>query len=79
MFQAILSINNPHPDIFIVVRIDKILQGTINQVTEPYVKAAKDPRLGLKVHKTVQSYANRLASYKMPFAWAAKPLFRYTC
>ncbi|CAG9099870.1 unnamed protein product [Plutella xylostella] len=74
--QVQLSINNPHPDLFIVVRIDKILQGHVNQVMEPYLKATKDPRLGLKVHKTVQAYANRVGSYKMPFAWAAKPLFR---
>lgn len=77
LLQAILSINNPHPDIFIVIRIDKILQGNVHQVSEPYVKAAKDPRLGLKVHKSVKSYAARLGSYRMPFAWAAKPLFRY--
>lgn len=74
--QVILSVNNPHPDIFIVVRIDKILQGGICQVAEPYLKAAKDPRLGLKVHKAVRTYANRVGMYRMPFAWAAKPLFR---
>ncbi|XP_052757821.1 dedicator of cytokinesis protein 9 isoform X1 [Galleria mellonella] len=74
--QVVLSINNPHPDLFLVVKIDKILQGHVNQVLEPYLKATKDPRLGLKVHKTVQAYANRVGSYRMPFAWAAKPLFR---
>lgn len=68
--------NNPHPELFIVVRIDKILQGHVNQVLEPYLKATKDPRLGLKVHKNVQAYANRVGAYKMPFAWAAKPLFK---
>lgn len=72
-----MSVNNPHPDLFLVVKIDKILQGHVSQVLEPYMKATKDPRLGLKVHKTVQSYANRVGNYKMPFAWAAKPLLRY--
>lgn len=28
--QCILSVTNPHPDIFLVVRIDKILQGEIS-------------------------------------------------
>ncbi|KAL4715192.1 hypothetical protein ACJJTC_012239 [Scirpophaga incertulas] len=74
--QAVLSVNNPHPDLFLVVKIDKILQGHVSQVLEPYLKATKDPRLGLKVHKTVQAYANRVGSYRMPFAWTAKPLFR---
>ncbi|XP_050675433.1 dedicator of cytokinesis protein 9-like [Leptidea sinapis] len=74
--QVVLSVNNPHSDLFLVVRIDKILQGHVNHVLEPYLKATKDPRLGLKVHKAVQAYANRVGSYRMPFAWAAKPLFR---
>ncbi|KPI93942.1 Dedicator of cytokinesis protein 9 [Papilio xuthus] len=74
--QVVLSVNNPHPELFLVVKIDKILQGHVSQVLEPYLKATKDPRLGLKVHKTVQAYANRVGNYRMPFAWAAKPLFR---
>ncbi|RVE53287.1 hypothetical protein evm_002120 [Chilo suppressalis] len=74
--QVVLSVNNPHPDLFLVVKIDKILQGHVSQVLEPYLKATKDPRLGLKVHKTVQAYANRVGSYRMPFAWTAKPLIR---
>ncbi|XP_063376067.1 dedicator of cytokinesis protein 9 [Cydia fagiglandana] len=74
--QVLLSINNPHPDLFLVVKIDKILQGHVSQVLEPYLKATKDPRLGLKVHKTVQSYAHRVGTYRMPFAWTAKPLFK---
>ncbi|XP_026738501.1 dedicator of cytokinesis protein 9 isoform X2 [Trichoplusia ni] len=74
--QVMLSVNNPHPDLFLVVKIDKILQGHVSQVLEPYLKATKDPRLGLKVHKTVQAYANRVGTYRMPFAWAAKPLYK---
>ncbi|KAG6459344.1 dedicator of cytokinesis protein 9 isoform X2 [Manduca sexta] len=74
--QVILSVNNSHPDIFLVVKIDKILQGHVSQVLEPYMKATKDPRLGLKVHKTVQAYGNRVGAYRMPFAWTAKPLYR---
>ncbi|XP_028029187.1 dedicator of cytokinesis protein 9 [Bombyx mandarina] len=74
--QVVLSVNNPHPDLFLVVKIDKILQGHVSQVLEPYMKATKDPRLGLKVHKNVQAYGNRVGNYKMPFAWAAKPLYK---
>ncbi|KAH0567488.1 dedicator of cytokinesis protein 9 isoform X3 [Cotesia glomerata] len=74
--QAIFSISNPHPDIFLVVRIEKILQGSICQTSEPYVRATKDPRLGLKVHKNVRACCQRLGNYRMPFAWSARPLFR---
>ncbi|XP_012262836.2 dedicator of cytokinesis protein 9 isoform X6 [Athalia rosae] len=74
--QAIFSVSNPHPDIFLVVRIDKILQGGICQTSEPYIRATKDPRLGLKIHKQVKASCQRLGNYTMPFAWAARPLFR---
>jgi len=55
----VFSISNPHPDIFIVVKIDKILQGGICQTTEPYIRSTKDPRLGLRVHKTVKTCCQR--------------------
>lgn len=57
--QAILSVSNPHPEIFLVVRIDKILQGGICQTSEPYLRATKDPRLGLKIHKQVKASCQR--------------------
>lgn len=59
MLQAIFNINNPHPDIFLVVRIDKLLQGNIYQISEPYLRATKDPRLGLKVHKQARACCQR--------------------
>lgn len=74
--QAVFSVSKPHPDIYLVLRIDKILQGSITQVAEPYTRSTKDPRLGLKVHKTVRASSQRLGKYRMPFAWTARPLFR---
>lgn len=74
--HAIFSITAPHPDIFLVVKIEKILQGGINNTSEPYLKAAKDPKMGLKLHKSVKCYSQKIGHYRMPFAWAARPLFR---
>lgn len=74
--QAILSVSAPNPDIFLVVKIEKILQGGINNTSEPYIKAGKDPKMGLKVKNTVLKYSQKIGHYRMPFAWAARPLFR---
>lgn len=74
--QAILNVTVPHPDIFIVVRIEKILQGGINQSTDAYLKAAKDSKMGAKTLKTIKQYSQRVKHYTMPWAWTARPLFR---
>ena len=74
--QAIFNVTVPHPDIFVVVRIEKILQGSINPSTEPYLKAGKDPKLGCKTLKTIKQYCHRVKHYTMPWAWTARPLFR---
>ena len=74
--QAILSVTNAHPDIFLVVRIEKVLQGGIYQATEPYIKVNKDQKFALKVYRNVDACCTRHGNYRMPFAWAARPLFR---
>lgn len=74
--QAIMSVTNPHPDVFIVVRIEKILQGPIAQSAEPYIKITKDPKTGLKLRKSVIQNAQKIGHYRMPFAICMRPLFR---
>lgn len=74
--QAVLSITNAHSDIFLVVRIEKVLQGGICQTTEPYTRATKDPKVGMKVQKNFIACCQRLGNYRMPFAWTARPLFK---
>lgn len=74
--KAILSVTAPHPDVFLVVKIDKILQGGINNTSDAYLKAGKDPKMGLKLNKNVRLYSQKIGHYRMPFAWAVRPLFQ---
>ncbi|KRF81804.1 uncharacterized protein Dvir_GJ17604, isoform I [Drosophila virilis] len=74
--QCMLSVSAPHADIYLVLRIEKVLQSSIAQAAEPYLKAARDAKLGQKVHKAAKSCAQHIGHYRQPFAWAARPLFK---
>ncbi|KAJ8350269.1 hypothetical protein SKAU_G00253990 [Synaphobranchus kaupii] len=74
--QGVFSVTCPHPDIFLVARIEKILQGSITHCAEPYMKSSDSNKAALKVLKNAKLVCGRLGQYRMPFAWAARPLFR---
>uniref|UniRef100_A0A1I8PPX3 Dedicator of cytokinesis protein 9 n=1 Tax=Stomoxys calcitrans TaxID=35570 RepID=A0A1I8PPX3_STOCA len=74
--QGIFSVTAAHPEIFLVLKIEKILQCNIVQAAEPYLKANRDPKFAQKLHKNIRNYAQNIGHYRQPFAWAAKPLFK---
>ncbi|XP_029462552.1 dedicator of cytokinesis protein 11 isoform X3 [Rhinatrema bivittatum] len=76
--QGIFSVTNPHPDIFLVARVEKVLQGSITHCAEPYIKNSEPVKTAQKVHKIAKLICSRLGQYKMPFAWAARPVFKDT-
>lgn len=39
--SAVFDILNPSPDMFLVVRVEKVLQGDVNECVEPYIKDDK--------------------------------------
>lgn len=52
--------SKPHSDIYLVLRIDKVLQGSLVRVSEPYIKATTNYKdNGLKVCKAVKNICSR--------------------
>ncbi|XP_054829129.1 dedicator of cytokinesis protein 9 isoform X2 [Eublepharis macularius] len=74
--QGIFSVMCPHPDIFLVARIEKVLQGSITHCAEPYMKSSDSSKVAQKVLKNAKQACQRLGQYRMPFAWAARSLFK---
>ncbi|GCB72056.1 hypothetical protein scyTo_0001806 [Scyliorhinus torazame] len=74
--QGIFSVTCPHQDIFLVARVEKVLQGGITQCAEPYMKSSDSAKVAQKVLKNAKQACTRLGQYRMPFAWAARPVFK---
>ncbi|GBP46865.1 Dedicator of cytokinesis protein 6 [Eumeta japonica] len=69
--SAVFDVLNPSPDVFLVVRFEKVLQGDINECVEPYIKDDKNRE---KVRAGAQAACERLGKFRMPFAWTAVSL-----
>ncbi|KAM6893914.1 dedicator of cytokinesis protein 9-like [Xenentodon cancila] len=74
--QGVFSVTCPHPEIFLVARVEKVLQGGITHCTEPYMKSSDSSKIAQKVLKNAKMACSRLGQYRMPFAWAARPVFK---
>uniref|UniRef100_A0A674KH26 Dedicator of cytokinesis 11 n=1 Tax=Terrapene triunguis TaxID=2587831 RepID=A0A674KH26_9SAUR len=75
-FQGVFSVANPHVEIFLVARVEKVLQGSITHCVDPYIKNSDPVKTAQKVHKLAKQVCSRLGQYRMPFAWAARPVFK---
>ncbi|XP_073255433.1 dedicator of cytokinesis protein 11-like [Porites lutea] len=73
--KAVFSITDPNPEVYLVIRIGKVLQGSIGSCVEPYLKSGDTKKAALKAHKLAEICCKSLGQYAMPFGWAAKPLF----
>uniref|UniRef100_A0A8C2ZDH2 Dedicator of cytokinesis 11 n=1 Tax=Cyclopterus lumpus TaxID=8103 RepID=A0A8C2ZDH2_CYCLU len=74
--MGIFSVTNPHADIFLVARVEKVLQNGITHCAEPYIKTSDINKTAQKVLKAAKQSCQRLGQYRMPFAWAAKQVFK---
>ncbi|OWK62736.1 Dedicator of cytokinesis protein 8 [Lonchura striata] len=73
--SAIFSVTYPSPDIYLVIKIEKVLQqGEIGDCAEPYMvlkesEAGKTKEKIEKLKAQAESFCQRLGKYRMPFAW----------
>ncbi|RVE60178.1 hypothetical protein OJAV_G00178310 [Oryzias javanicus] len=74
--QGIFSVTNPHAEIYLVARVEKVLQNGITHCAEPYMKTSDMNKSAQKVLKVARQTCQRLGKYRMPFAWAAKQVFK---
>jgi hypothetical protein len=63
---CVFDLSAPSPDIYLIIRLEKVLQGDINEVVEPYLRDDKNKD---KVKANALAACERLGSYRMPFAW----------
>ncbi|XP_037081413.1 LOW QUALITY PROTEIN: dedicator of cytokinesis protein 9-like [Pollicipes pollicipes] len=75
--QALFTVQQPHSEIFLVVRVEKVLQGSVAVSCDQYSRPADAKHLA-KMHCQIRQSCDRLGGYRMPFAWSARPLFRST-
>ncbi|XP_044752960.1 dedicator of cytokinesis protein 7 [Coccinella septempunctata] len=65
---CIFNISNPSPDLFLVIRLEKVLQGDLNECVEPYIKEDKNWD---KLKANAVTVCERLGKYRQAFAWTA--------
>ncbi|XP_033123079.1 dedicator of cytokinesis protein 7-like isoform X2 [Anneissia japonica] len=69
---AVFSLTYPSSDVYIVVKLDKVLQqGDIQECAEPYMKESENPKVQEKVKANAKYFCEKLGAYRMPFAWTA--------
>ncbi|XP_074525840.1 dedicator of cytokinesis protein 8 [Halichoeres trimaculatus] len=74
--SAIFSITYPSPDIYLVIKIEKVLQqGEISDCADPYMTlresdSGKSKDKVEKLRGQAEMFCQRLGRYRMPFAWA---------
>lgn len=80
--RCLFNVVDVHDEIYLVARIEKCLDGSsFHSAVQPYLTQSQNEnhriKTAIKVHKkTQQLIKTKLANYRQPFAWAARPLYK---
>lgn len=66
--SAVFEITHPSNDLFLVIRLEKVLQGDIKDSIEPYMREYSNIE---KAKANALDYTERLGKYRAPFAFTA--------
>ena len=73
--QAIFEVHQPHDQIYLVARVERVLQGSIQKSSAPYMKKDDSEKVVSSLLKSVRAACSRIPDHRMPFCWGAIPLF----
>ncbi|KAG8239637.1 hypothetical protein J437_LFUL019328, partial [Ladona fulva] len=66
--SGIFRISYPTSGLYLLIRLEKVLQGDVDKCSKPYLKQLK---ISDKLKEKTALYCWRLGKYRMPFAWTA--------
>ncbi|XP_078311760.1 dedicator of cytokinesis protein 9-like isoform X10 [Crassostrea virginica] len=67
---AVFSVTSCHAEVYLFVRIEKVLQGSLSQACDGYLKAPS----GNKIYRQMRQFCSQIGHHRMPFGWAARQL-----
>jgi C2 domain in Dock180 and Zizimin proteins len=76
--RCLFTVTEPHDQLFLVVKVQKCLNGSIEGGTEPYTSSRLDPVELNRLKEQVEIERKQMPStypYRQPLAWLAFPLF----
>ncbi|XP_048744096.2 dedicator of cytokinesis protein 9-like isoform X7 [Ostrea edulis] len=68
--HAVFSVTSCHAEVYLFVRIEKVLQGSLSQACDQYLKAPS----GSKIYRQMKQFCSQIGHHRMPFGWAARQL-----
>eukprot|EP00004_Rigifila_ramosa_P013706 TRINITY_DN3060_c0_g1_i1.p1 TRINITY_DN3060_c0_g1~~TRINITY_DN3060_c0_g1_i1.p1 ORF type:complete len:1870 (+),score=510.82 TRINITY_DN3060_c0_g1_i1:771-5612(+) len=71
--KALFRVQRASPDLYIILRMEKILQSEYDTGVDPYVR--HDAKNLDRLRTEAKEFTRRLGEYRQMFAWAATPLF----